>query len=28
MGVEGRSWLGGVCFEVFFGVSFGCSAYI
>jgi len=27
-GVEGRSWLGGVCFGVFFGVYFGCSAYI
>lgn len=28
LGVDGWSWLGGVCFVVFFGVSFGCSAYI
>jgi hypothetical protein len=28
MGVESRVWLGVVCMSVFYGVYFGCSAYI
>jgi hypothetical protein len=28
MGVEGMAWLGVVCMSVFYGVYFGCSAYI
>jgi len=28
MGVEVRFWLGDACIGVFYGVYFGCSAYI
>lgn len=28
MSVEGRSWLGGVCFSVFYDVSFNYFFYI